>query len=398
MRHVIVGNGVAGITAAAELARRRAGDIVVYTAERHPYYFRPQLPRLLAGEVAADGIYARPASWYEERGIDVHLSSRVVRLSPGQKRLLVEDGTEVPYDRLLLATGSVPFVPPIEGIGQAGVFTLRTLDDALKVRERAADCREAVVIGGGLLGLETARGLRALGLSVTVLETSPHLLPRQLDREGAAVLQRLVEGMGIGVVTGARAGAVLGDGGAERVVLEDGREFPAQVVLVAAGVRCNAALAAEAGLEVNRGVVVDERMATSAPDIYAAGDVASFRDRSWSIIPQARAQARVAAANMAGEGAVYEEIVPSTTLKIVGISLTSCGVVTAEEGEGFVELRRSDPEAGTYGKLVMEDGRLVGAIVIGNRSLARRLEKLVVARATVDRQEASNLLKEVRMG
>jgi len=394
MRHIIVGNGVAGITAAIELARRQAGEIEIYTSERHPYYFRPRLPYFLAGEISQEDLYVHPPSWYEKKGIEVHLGARVIRLMPDQKRILLADGTEVPYDCLLLATGSAPFVPPLEGTDRKGVFTLRTLDDALAIKEYASRCREAVVIGGGLLGLEAARGLKVLGLAVTVLEFSPRLLPRQLDDEGAAIFRRLIEGLGIRVALNADARAILGNGEVSGAVLRDGREFPAQMVLITAGVRSNTDLATEAGLPVDRGVVVDECMATGAPDIYSAGDVASFRGRSWGIIPVAQAQAVVAAANMAGDNALYEEVVPSNTLKIVDIDLTSAGTVVPE-GEGFVEIRRAAPEAGTYKKLVLKDDTLAGAIVIGDKALAKRLEGLVTRRARLSREEALNLLEEM---
>ena len=389
MRHVIVGNGVAGATAAAELARRQAREVEIYTAERHPYYFRPRLPYFLAGEISQEDLYVHPPSWYEKRGIKVHQESRVMRLMPDQKRILLADDTEVPYDRLLLATGGVSFVPPIEGAEKKGVFTLRTLDDALAIREYAARCQEAVVIGGGLLGLEAARGLKVLGLSVTTLEFSPRLLPRQLDDEGGAIFRRLIEGLGVGVALKAETKAILGNGEVRGVVLRDGREFPAQMVLIATGVRSNAGLAAEAGLQVERGVVVDERMLSDAPNIYSAGDAASFRGRSWGIIPVARSQALVAAANMAGDNVLYEAVVPSNTLKIVGIDLTSAGTVMPE-GEEFGEIRRSDPEAGVYKKLVLKDDALVGAIVIGDKALARKLERMVIRKAKLSREEALN--------
>ncbi|MBC7251362.1 MAG: NAD(P)/FAD-dependent oxidoreductase [Anaerolineae bacterium] len=390
MRHVIIGGGVASITAAIELARRQAGEIELYTAERYPYYFRPRLPYFLAGEIAQEDLYVHPLSWYENKGIAVHLDSKVERLMPDQKRVLLANGSEVPYDRLLLATGGVSFIPPIEGTDKKGVFALRTLDDAITIREYAAHCQEAVVIGGGLLGLEAARGLRALGLSVTALEFFPRLLPRQLDAEGSAVFQRLIEGLGINVGLQAETKSIVGKGEVRGVVLKDGREFAAQMVLVAAGARSNAGLAAEAGLRIDRGIAVDEHMATDAPDIYAAGD-AAFRGRAWGIIPVARAQALVAAANMAGDNALYEEVVPSNTLKIVGIDLTSAGTVTPED-EGFVEIRRSDPEAGVYKKLVLKDNTLVGAIVLGDKALARKVERMVTSKAQLSREEAEALL------
>ena len=393
MRYLIVGNGVAGITAAAELASRHAGQIDVYSAERHPYYFRPQLPRFLAGEVPPDKLYARPPSWYEERAIAVHLEIEVVRLLPGRKRVILSHGDEVPYDRLLLAVGGSPYVPPIEGLDRQGVFTLRTIDDALRIREYAAHCQETVVIGGGLLGLEAARGLTALGLTVSTLEVAPRLCPRQLDDDGAAVFQRQVEGLGIRVALNAETVAVVGDGTVRGVVLRDGREFPAQMVLVASGVKSNATLAAEAGLRVDQGIVVDEHMRTSAPDVYSAGDSACFHGRSWGIIPQARAQAQVAAANMAGHDTVYEEIVPATTLKIVGIELRSVGTVMPQKDTGFEEMQHCDMEEGLYSKIVMKDGALVGAIVLGDHALGRKLEGLVVGRARMSRDEARRLLE-----
>jgi len=392
MRYVIVGNGVTGITAAAELAGRRAGTIEVYAGEPYPYYFRPQLPSFVAKEIPEERLYARPPSWYAERGIKVHLASPVRQLLPDRKHILLADGTEIPYDRLLLATGSRPFIPPVDGVDKVGVFALRTLDDALAIREYAARCKEAVVVGGGLLGLEAARALNGLGLSVTVLEFAPRLLPRQLDEEGAAVFRRLVENLGIQVVLSAETTTILGDEAVRGVALRDGRELPAQMVLFATGVRANTDLATGAGLEVDRGIVVDERMRTSAPDVYAAGDVASFNGRSWAIIPQARAQAQVAAANMAGEEAAYEEIVPSTTLKVVGTDLTSCGTVVPE-GEGFVEIRYADPEAGLYRKVVLKDGVAVGAAVLGDRPPARKLEQLVTQRAALSPEEARALLR-----
>jgi nitrite reductase (NADH) large subunit len=392
MRHVIIGNGVAGITAAAELADREAGGIEVYAAEPYPYYFRPQLPRFLGGEISQDRLIARPPSWYDEKGITVHLDAPVVRLQPDQKRIVLEDGSEVAYDRLLLAIGGLSFVPPIDGTDKEGVFTLRTLEDALAIKSYAPQCERAVVIGGGLLGLESARGLQGLGLSVTALEFFPRLLPRQLDEEGAAVFRQMVEDLDIGVAVGANTQAILGDGAVERVVLQDGREFPAQLVLVATGMRCNAGLAAEAGLDVERGVVVDDHLRTSAPDVYAAGDVASFHGRSWGIIPQAREQAVVAAANMAGADMVYQEIVPSTTLRIAGIHMTSCGREPSSEDEGWTVYREADPTGGVYKKLALEDGIAVQAIVIGDRALARKLEALVIQGAKVREEEVRDLL------
>ncbi len=388
----IIGNGVAGITAAIELAKRKAGEIDVFTAEPHHYYYRPRLPAFIAGEASEEELFVRPPSWYETQGIKVHLNTPIVRLLPERKAILTADGREYRFQKLLLATGSQPVIPPLEGVNRKGVFTLRTLDDAKAIKDYANRCHEAVVLGGGLLGLEVARALRMRGLSVTVLERAPHLLPRQLDREGAFVFQKFLEDMGIKVVLSAETRAILGNGEVRGILLQDGRELQAQLAIIAAGVRCNAELAIEAGLLVDGGIVVDERMATSVPDIYAAGDVASFRGRSWGIIPVALAQAQVAAASMAGEEARYREIVPSTSLKITGIEVTSVGEVNAPENQA-IHLRFSRPEIGIYRKLVFRDGLAVGGISIGDKAWGQAVEKLVKSAAPMTREEALEFLR-----
>ena len=393
MRHVIVGGGVAGITAAINLARRGSGKIDVYSAESYPYYFRLRLPHFIAGEVSLEELYAHPLSWYEERGIGIHLETRVIQLLVEQKHIVLGDETRVEYDQLLLATGGVPFVPLIEGAEKEGVSCLRTLDDALAIKEYSAGCQQAVVIGGGLLGLEIAKGLTEAGLAVTTLEYSSRLCPRQLDEGGAEVFQGLIEGIGIGVGLHAEVTAIEGEKKDKKVILRDGREFPAQMVIIAAGVRCMGELAAEAGLSVaNECVVVDEYMSTSAPDVYSVGDSACFRGRTWGMIPIARAQAQVAAANMSGDRVVYEEQAPMATLKIAGIDLSSVGQVEVQ-GPELEEVRHSDVREGSYAKLVLRDEILVGAIVVGDRALARRLGKLVAEGVKLGPEEARELVR-----
>lgn len=361
----IVGNGVAGVMAAQTIVRSRPGiDVHVYAAEPYPYYRRPQLPDYIAGAIAEDDIFYRHPAWYEQQGIRVHLSTTVVEVDPQAYRLRLADGSTVPYDRLLLATGGVAWMPPIEGAHRQGVFTLRTLDDARTIRQFAQSATRAVVIGGGLLGLETARALRALRLEVIVLEFAPYLLPRQLDREGAAVLEILLQNMGIQAVTGATTEAILGNKRVRAVHLKDGREFPTDMVIFSTGIRPEGTLARQASLAVNRGIVVDEHMQTSAPDIYAAGDAAEANGIVYGIVPAAIEQARVAAANMVTPGsAIYSGTLPFTTLKVAGAELTSLGECT-EESEDLLQLRRADPQKGRYRKLALRNGRIVGAILL----------------------------------
>ncbi|MGA9350671.1 MAG: FAD-dependent oxidoreductase, partial [Anaerolineae bacterium] len=307
MHFVIIGNGVAGVTAARALSEGGA-EVEVYTQEAHHYYPRPRLQRFLAGEIELEDLYLYSPAWYEGQGIAVHLGAEVMGLDPTAKRIALaactersrSNGCEVSYDRLLLATGSRPFIPPIEGVDKEGVFTLRTIEDALAIRRWAEGAKRAVVVGGGLLGLEAARALMVLGLRVTVLEYESYLLQRQLDAEGGALLRKLIGAMGIEVALNASSQAILGDGQATGVLLQDGRTIEGDLILISTGIRSNVKLAQEAGLEVHRGVVVDEHLRTSAEDIYAAGDVAEFQGRVYGIIPAALEQARTAALNMLG--------------------------------------------------------------------------------------------------
>ncbi|HUW15211.1 MAG TPA: FAD-dependent oxidoreductase [Anaerolineae bacterium] len=395
MGFAIIGNGVAGNTAALALSRIAAGiPIDLYAAEPHPYYPRPLLPEFIAGEMDRERLYFKPASWYAERGITLHLGRTVTGLEPKEHRLRLADGEIASYDRLLVATGGHAWIPPIEGAGKPGVFSLRTLEDALAIAERACLARRAIVIGCGLLGLETGRALQALGLGVSMIEFMPRLLPRQLDAEGAEVLQRLIEGPEVRLVLNAAAETVLGTGEAEGLRLKDGREFEADLILVSAGMRSNTELAQLAGLEINRGVAVDRHMRTSAKDVYAAGDVAGFEGRVYGIVPAAIAQARVAAANMAGnESVTYAGTLPSTTLKVTGIDLTSLGTIVPEDGrEGeYRELRYSDLDRGVYRKLVLKGGSIVGAILLGDKASVQPVTKLIDQEVDVS-EHADSLL------
>jgi nitrite reductase (NADH) large subunit len=379
-KSVIVGNGVAGITAARTIAQVSPNsEIEVYTQETYPYYSRPRLWEFLADEIEQDDLTFYPPSWYERRGIQVHLGSTVTQLDPNRRELTLRDGRVVPYERLLLATGSHPFVPPIEGVAKKGVFTLRTIEDAMAMKAYARGATRAIAIGGGLLGLETARALRMLGLEVTVLELFSRLLPRQLDDAGANLLARLIGDMGLEVVTSALTEAILGAERATGVALKNGDVVEGDLILVSAGVRPNLKLPQAAGLAVNRGVLVDDYLQTSAEGIYAVGDVAEHQGQVYGIIPACIEQARVAGAHMAGgDVESYVGTVPSNTLKIVGIHLTSIGTVNPD-GEGYQELVWLKEPDCCYKKFVLKDGRLVGAILLGLRGDVTTISRLIAS-------------------
>jgi nitrite reductase (NADH) large subunit len=298
-------------------------------------------------------------------------------LDPAAHHVALADGSQVTYDRLLLATGARSFIPPCEGTEKDGVFALRSLDDALAIKAYARGIDTAVVVGGGLLGLETARALHTAGLDVTVVEFFPYLLPRQLDEEGAQVLEALLKAQGLHVVTSATTTAILGVPCADCIQLQSGTKVTGDLVLFSTGVRSDVTLAKSAGLEVNRGVIVNEYLQTSAEDIYAAGDVAEFKGTVYGIIPPAIEQARIAAANMVKPGsASYSGTMPSTTLKVAGAELTTLGEAVAE-GDEYTQLRRADASSGHYRKIVLRDRRIVGAILLNDKKRTQPLRQLI---------------------
>ncbi len=378
MKYVVVGNGVAGVTTAQAIVQADAhGETHIFGREPYPYYRRPQLWELIAGRIEQEAIFYRPAEWYAERSIHLHLGAEVVALDPAAHRIVLADGSPVEYDRLLLATGGRSFIPSCEGSDKEGVFALRTLDDALAIKAYAQKVSTALVIGGGLLGLETARALITAGLKVTVVEFFPYLLPRQLDAEGAQVLQALLEAQGLAIVTGGTTEAILGSPCADCIRLKDNRVLPGEMVLFSTGMRSETGLAQAAGLQVNKGVIVNEYLQTSAPDVYAAGDVAEFNGVVYGIIPPAIEQARIAAANMVAPGsAIYAGSIPSTTLKVAGAEVTTLGEALAAD-EGHTILRRTDVAGGRYRKFVLREGRIVGAILLNEPERARPTAQLI---------------------
>ncbi len=380
MNYVIVGGGIAGITAARRLRALAPGSrVTLVEAEPRPYYLRPGLIAVLAGEKSLEDISPYPPSWYEEQGIEFRPGNPAVELDPAGQRLGLASGETLAYDRLLLATGAEAFRPPIPGADLAGVFTLRSAADVERIRTRAEEANAALVIGGGWLGLEAARALRSHGLSVTVLERSPWLLPRQLDPQGGEVLASQLANQGIDVRVGSECRALRGSSAVERALLGEGEELEVELVVISAGIRPRVVLAAQAGIEVNRGVVVDDTLATSAPGVYACGDVAEWQGKVYGIVPAAREQGRVAVANMVEPGSVrYRGTVVQNRLKVAGVDLLCLGDTQPQGGPGE-EHRHADPERGVYRKLVVREGRLVGAILLGDLSGEGAIRELIVS-------------------
>jgi len=366
-RVVIIGNGIAGVTA-ADYIRRYHPDCEIHLVgrESHHLYNRMAITRLIYGRSAMNGLYLQPDSWYEEKRITSWLNTRVDRIDPEANEVLLAVGEKLPYDRLVLATGSKSFVPPIKGYGLPGTYVLREAEDAMDIRSYVQEhrTRHAVVAGGGLLGLEAAYALHKLGLHVSVLERSEWLLRRQLDRRASQFLRRYLIGLGLEIVLEAEAGEVLGEGRIQELVLKDGRRIQADLLLVCVGIRSNLELAEDIGLSVNRGVLVDARMRTSDQRIFAAGDVCEYEGYVYGLWPMAVEQAKVAAVNVVGGDQTYTPGVPATMLKVVGVELTSIGQINAKT-ENEIEITLEEIEQNRYRKLVIADGKIIGTILLG---------------------------------
>ena len=383
MKAVIVGNGLAGTMAAKSLRELDASvEIEIIAEEGYPYYPRPNLIEYAAGTLPYERLFPFPANWNERQNIVVRLGTPVVRINPAAGTVVTRDGRTSAFDRLLLANGSTAVIPPVKGADKQGVFVLKTLADAQSILDALTTRRRVAVLGGGLLGLEIARALKTRGAEVSVSEFFDRLLPRQLDPSGAALLRAQVEQLGISVRLGASAEEITGDAEASGLRFHDGSTAEADMVVFAAGVRPNVALAKEADIEVDRGVVVDDTLRTSHPDVYAAGDVAQHRGRVYGIIPASFDQARAAAFNMLGMEKRYEGTVPSNTLKVVGVFVTSVGLVNPES-PGYEMIAKEDAGAGTYKKIVLKDGILEGAIWMGTKKGAAEIARLTASRKNV---------------
>ncbi len=377
MRVVIVGNGLSGTIFAKTLRELDTeAEVVFYEEEEYPYYPRPNLIEYLAGNLAYERLFAFPKEWYEAQKLQLHLGRKVSRIHRDAQSLELDGGETVPYDTLLLANGAHAAVPPFQGTDKRGVFTLRTLDDVHVILEYLKDHPRVAVIGGGLLGLEIARAFKTRGAEVDVYEFFPRLLPRQLDTEGAAVLQRQIEGTGIRVFCDVATQEITGSTAAAGLRFKDGKEATADMVVIAAGVKPRIELAHAAGLETDRGIVVNDRLQTSAPNILAAGDSVQHRGRVYGIIPASFQQARTAAQCLAGQDQAYSGTIPSNTLKVVGVEVTSIGLVNPET-EAVEEIRRDDAERGIYKKIVLQGGRLKGSIWMGTKQGVNEINRLI---------------------
>jgi len=372
---VVIGAGIAGVSA-AEAIRKSApqADITLISNETYLPYYRLNLTRYLAGEIRADQLNLHPDLWYNIQNIRLLRNTEARTLDLVNKELGFSDGSKVPFDRLVLTTGSRPFVPPFPGASRKNVTTLRTRQDADFLLEACQRNCKCICIGGGLLGLETAGALARRGADVTVLENQAWLLPRQLNETASKRFQAQVQARGIAVRTKINIRELAGDETVHGVLLDDGTTLPADVVVISAGVRANIDLARQAGLEVKQGILVDSTMKTSHADVFAAGDAAEHRGMLYGLWVPSQVQGTVAGMNAAGQASEFAEIPRSATLKVLGIELFNIGVISPDAATDRAFETEID---GNYYFFVFRDNLLVGSILLGNAALSTKIKKVV---------------------
>ncbi|HEX8405484.1 MAG TPA: FAD-dependent oxidoreductase [Duganella sp.] len=364
---VVIGNGMAGMRTVEELHKLDPDmyDITVFGAEPHGNYNRILLSPVLAGEKTMDDIMLNTREWYVQHGITLHAGDPVEHIDRRKRIVRARSGLEVRYDRLLIATGSKPFIIPVPGHQLPGVLAFRDIQDVESMLEASRNHRHAVVIGGGLLGLEAANGLQRQGMSVTVIHVTDSLMNQQLDKPAAQLLQKALEDKGMNFLLNAQTAEIVGTDRVTAVRFKDGSEIPADLVVMTAGVRPNIELAKSAGLHCDRAIVVDDTLQTYDPRIYAVGECVQHRSATFGLVAPIWDQARVCGAHLAGAGVRrYVQQTSPTRLKVTGVDLYSVGDFVG--GEDTEDLVLRDARRGVYKRLVLKNNRVTGAVLYGD--------------------------------
>jgi nitrite reductase (NADH) large subunit len=365
-RLVVIGNGMAPGRMLERLfaAAPDRYAVTIFNAEPRVNYDRIMLSPVLSGEKAFADIVIHDEDWYARHGVTLKKGCKAVAIDRDGRTVTGADGSVVPYDKLVIATGSSPFIIPVPGKDLSGVISYRDLDDVEKMLSAAQTKQHAVVIGGGLLGLEAAAGLNRQGMRVSVVHLMPTLMERQLDAAAGGLLAEALVARGIDVITGANTKAIVGDTHVTGVELADGRVLPADLVVMAVGIRPNAGLAKDAGLIVNRGVVTDATMTTSDPSIFALGECAEVEGQVFGLVAPLYDMAEVLAARLAGDTrATFKAVATATRLKVTGINLYSVGDFATGEDREEIVLR--DAGAGIYKRVVLKDRKIIGTVLYG---------------------------------
>lgn len=381
--YVILGNGAAGLNAAKAIRERdKTGSITMISGEEYRTYNRPMLTKSLMADLEIDQIQVEAEKWYEDNRIFQVLGRKVVSVDTKEKEVLLSDGIKLKYTKLIYALGSECFIPPIPGHEKAQVAAIRTLEDTRRISAMLPDTKQAVVIGGGVLGLEAAWELKKAGCAVTVLELAPMLMGRQLDANAGDMLKYIAECAGIQIHTGVQIAEITGEDCVTGVKLGTGEVIPAQLVIVSCGVRANTAVAKEMGIEVDRAIVVDSRMQTSLPDVYACGDCAQFEGVNYAIWPQAVEQGKVAGANAAGDAAEYTQVPAALSFHGMNTALFAAGDNGKNPNLLYKTVEVQDKSKKQYEKLTFLNGKLCGVILIGDVSKMGKMTELLEKKAT----------------
>jgi len=376
MKVIIIGNGIAGVSTAETIrAADKNCDVTIISDEKYPIYSRPRLIEFLSSKATIEQITIHARSWYAKNNLRLLLSSRVTDLDVESKKVGDNSGKIFAYDKLVIAAGASCQVPQVPGINAENVLTLRTIEDAEKIRALASYGKKAAVIGGGLLGIEAAASLQSLGILVTVIEVFDRLLPRQLDGESSGIIQKLLEKKDMAFQIGRTIRSVERYKGGLRIFCSDGKETSADFMVISAGIQPNLSVTQGTSIERNRGILVDDCMRTTVQDIYACGDVAEHQGTLCGLWQPCREQGMTCGSHILGKEVSYKGTVSSVRLRVAGVELASIGEIESRDGvRGITE---KDESAGFYKKLFVKDKKLVGAVLIGNVKEAVKLQKMI---------------------
>ena len=373
MKYLIIGNSAAAVGAVEAIRRNDKGNpIIIISDEPHHVYSRPLISYLLAGHTKEDKMYYRDENFYKENNVETVFNKKVTGVDTKKKQVILEDKKKIDYDKLLLATGGTPFIPPIKGKNRKNVYTFTKWSDAEEIMKISKKVQKAVVIGAGMIGLKAIEGLNAIGIDVTVVELAPEVLSRALDKDASRIVQRKMEEAGVEVITNNEVVEITGKGNtATGVVLRDKKKIKCDLVIVAIGVIPNTGFIKESGIKINRGIVVDERMETNVKGVYAAGDVVEALNMLTNekmpipIWPLAYRQGSIAGDNMSGGTLVYKGGFPMNSIEFPGAPTISLGIIDPR-GEGYESLIKNDSKNGNYKRIIIKNERLVGAILVGD--------------------------------
>lgn len=366
--YVIIGNGAAGFYAAEAIRKTDLkGNIHIISDENVNTYFRPQLSKFLGFPLDERKFYVAPKDWYAANNIQVTLNTKVKKINTENSLILIEDGGIIGYKKLILANGSHNFMPPLENINKENVFTLRNLHDAENIKKQIKKGKKAVIVGGGLLGLEAAWAMTNAGMDVTVLEHSSRLLSKQIDEEGSEMVMAAVARAGIKVLVNAQCEEIIGDEKATGLKLKTGEFLDADIILFSIGIRPNIDLPQQCGINTDKGVIVNERMETSTKNVYACGDIAEYNGRVFGNWPAAMNMGKVAGSNAAGDLNLFKEFVPSVFFDSIDVHLFSCG--NNNEKSSFITMK----DTNCYIKVYFDEEKITGGFIIGDTKLSSQI-------------------------